>query len=177
VSITLSGSVRDAQSSALLPGVEVQVTSGADASRSTTTEASGNYSLPSLKVGTFAVRFSRPGFEIVERVVSTSQDTRLDVQLRPGATCMALPTPTGLRVSVSGRRVRFEWNPVEGRYDYLVGVGTSPGSSATLSRSTTQTTYDWRNAPAGTYFARVGTRSGDCPHTGASNEITFTVNQ
>jgi hypothetical protein len=175
VTIKVSGTVRDAQTSAPIPGVQVQIASGPDITRSTTTDASGNYSLTGVKVGIFTLRFTQSGFEIAERSVNANQDARLDVQLRSGASCMAPPAPTGFRAVVSGTRVTFSWNAAPSATSYLIVAGTSPGSSNTLSFSTTQTTYQWRGAAKGTQFARVFARS-DCTHDTPSNEITFIVN-
>ena len=175
VTIAVAGSVRDAQSNAGIAGAEVQVASGPDLGKSTMTDASGNYRLTGVKVGFFMVRFTHGGFEIVERSVSTIQDTRLDVHLRRGGSCKAPPAPTGLRASVSGTRVTFNWIAAPSATNYLVVAGTSPGASNTLSVNTTQTNYTWRGAPAGTQYARVFGRT-DCIHDTPSSEITFTVN-
>ena len=173
-SITVAGSVRDATNSAPLAGADVQIASGPDLLKSTATDAAGNYSLTGLRLGVFIVRFTRAGYEIAERTLSASGDVRLDLQLRPGPSCRALPPPTGLRASLQVSRVTFNWSFVEGRYDYILGLGTTPGSSEILLRSTTETSFAWRSPRPGKYYARVGTRSGDCPHTDWSNEITFT---
>jgi hypothetical protein len=174
-SITVSGAVRDSQTNAALPGVQVQIASGPDLTRSTTTDAAGNYSLTGVKVGIFILRFTSPGFEIVERSVNANQDARLDVQLRSGASCIAPPAPTNFRAVVAGTRVTFSWNAAPSATSYLIVAGTSPGSSNTLSFSTTQTSYQWRSAAKGTQFARVFARN-DCAHDTPSNEVTFTVN-
>ena len=174
VSIAVSGSVRDAQQNDGIADVQVEVTSGPDTSKATRTDGSGNYSLAGLRPGAFTVRFNRSDFEVVERTVSASQDTRVDVLLRRGPTCMALPPPTNFRATVAGTRVTFNWNAVAGTTEYVIGVGTAPNGSNVLSFNTTQTSYQWRAAPPGTLFARVEARSG-CHHVNPSNEITFAV--
>jgi len=175
-SIVVSGTVREDQQNAGLSGVEVQIATGADAGRTTTTDASGNYSLGGLKLGLFTVRFSRPGFEILERTLSASTDTRLDVQLRRGPSCVALPAPTRLRATVVGNRVNFAWDPVAGATGYIViRIGEAENSTVILTQNTPQTTFAWRNAPPGTYRGRVGARSSECPHVNWSNDVTFTV--
>ena len=174
VTIAVSGSVRNSSNNAGLSGADVQVTTGPDASRSTTTDASGNYSLAGLKVGLFTVRFSRQGFEILERPLNVASDTRLDVVLRPGASCIATQPPTNFRAVVAGTRVTFTWDPVANATNYLIVVGTSPGSSNVMSTNITLTTHTWRGAPIGTLYSRVFARN-DCPHDAASPEITFTV--
>jgi hypothetical protein len=174
VTITLSGTVRNAGTASGLPGAEVRITTGPDASRTATTDASGNYTLPGLRVGIFTARFSREGFEIVDRPLNVNADTRVDVQLRPGLPCIAPQPPTGFRTTVVDTRVTFSWVAGVGATSYLLVVGTEAGSSNTLSINTTQTTYQWRGAPRGTYFSRVFARN-DCTHDAPSNEVTFTV--
>jgi hypothetical protein len=175
LTLALSGSVQDADNNnAVLPGATVEVTSGPDAGRSTVTDNAGNYTLTNLALGAFAVQFSRNGYQNLTRTVSASQDTRLDVQLRRGPTCGPLGTPTNFRVDVAGSTVTFSWNPVATASDYLLGVGTSPGSSRTRSTNTSQTGYVWRGMPSGQYYARVVARDA-CTRSNASNEVAFTV--
>jgi hypothetical protein len=175
VTIAVAGSVRDAQSNAGIAGAEVQVASGPDLGKSTMTDASGNYSLTGVKVGFFMVRFTHGGFEIVERSVSAIQNTRLDVQLRRGASCKAPPAATNLRATVSGTRVSFIWNAAPSATSYLLVVGTSAGGSDALSFATSLTSYQWRGSGVkGTHYARVFART-DCAHDTPSNEVTFTV--
>lgn len=87
---TLSGNVRDARSNASLGDVSVLVTDGPDASRRTTTDAAGNYSLASLEQSGFTVRFSRSGYESVSRGVTLTQNVRLDVSLQPAVQTWSL---------------------------------------------------------------------------------------
>lgn len=175
VTIRLSGSVRDAGNGAGIAGVDVQIAGGPDLTKATTTDAAGNYSMIGLRVGVFPVRFSRPGFETVERQLNALQDARLDVQLRQGGSCMAPPAATNLRATVSGTRVTFSWSAAPSATNYLLVAGTAPGSSNTLSFLTNLTKYEWRGAARGTQYARVFSRT-DCVHDTPSSEITFTVN-
>jgi hypothetical protein len=175
VTIALSGTVRDAASGGGIAGADVQIAGGPDLTKATTTDAAGNYSMTGVRVGFFPVRFSRPGFETVERQVNALQDSRVDVQLRPGGSCMAPPAPTNFRATVSGTRVSFSWNGAPSATNYLLVAGTSPGSSNTLSFLTNLTSYQWRGAARGLQYARVFAKT-DCTHDTPSNEITFTVN-
>jgi len=150
------------------------VASGPDVEKFATTDASGNYSLPGLKVGAFVVRFTRADYETLERTVSTALDTRLDVSLRRGPACERVPAPTDFRVNVAGTTVTFSWNPVPAATEYSLGVGTTSGSSRTRSTNTTQTSYVWRGMPRGTYYARVSARNA-CFSGNNSNEVMFTV--
>jgi len=173
--IRLTGSVRDAGNGAGIAGVDVQIAGGPDLTKATTTDAAGNYSMTGLRVGVFPVRFSRPGFETVERQLNALQDARLDVQLRQGGSCMAPPAPTNFRATVSGTRVTFSWTAAPSATNYLLVAGSSPGGSNTLSFLTNLTSYQWRGAAKGTQYARVFART-DCTHDTPSPEITFTVN-
>jgi hypothetical protein len=152
----------------------VQIANGPDIEKFVMSDPSGNYSLTGLKVGAFVVRFNRAGYEILERTVSAVNDTRLDVALKRGPQCPALTAPTGFRVDVNGSTVTYSWNPVNGADDYLLGIGTSSGSSRTRTTNTTQTSYVWRGQPVGTYFARVVARN-PCVRSNSSNEVSFTV--
>jgi hypothetical protein len=175
VTIRLSGSVRDAGNGTGIPGVDVQIAGGPDLTKAATTDAAGNYTMTGLRVGVYPVRFSRPGFETVERQLNALQDARLDVQLRQGGSCMAPPAPTNLRAAVSGSRVTFTWTAAPSASNYLLVAGTAPGASNTLSFLTERTTYRWTGAARGTQYARVFAKT-DCVHDTPSSEITFTVN-
>ena len=78
---TLSGTVRDATSSAALADVSASITAGTNANRSTTTNRSGAYSLSSLQTGTFTVSFSKSGYDAATRSVTLNGSTTLNVSL------------------------------------------------------------------------------------------------
>ncbi|MGD0914586.1 MAG: carboxypeptidase-like regulatory domain-containing protein, partial [Terracidiphilus sp.] len=64
---TITGTVKD-PSSAVLPGVRVQViNTGTDAMQTTATDAQGFYRVENLPVGTYTVSFSAAGFKTLER--------------------------------------------------------------------------------------------------------------
>src|SRR5215212_7073618 len=67
---TLAGLVRDT-SGAVLPGVTVEASSPAliERTRSTVTDASGQYQIVDLRPGTYVVKFTLTGFTSVERSV------------------------------------------------------------------------------------------------------------
>jgi hypothetical protein len=174
ITFNLTGSVRDSLDNATLSDVMVQVASGPDVEKFVMTDASGNYSLTRLRVGAFVVRYTRVGYESLDRTVSALLDTRLDVTLKRGPACDRLAAPTDFRVDVAGSTVTYRWNAVASADDYLLGVGSSSGSSRTRSTNTTQTSYVWRGMSPGTYFARVAARNA-CFRSNNSNEVQFTV--
>src|SRR5262245_927900 len=65
---TISGTVKDT-SGAILPGVTVEVSSPAliERSRSAVTDGAGQYSITSLRPGTYSIAFTLPGFNTVRR--------------------------------------------------------------------------------------------------------------
>ncbi len=64
----ISGTVKDA-SGAVLPGVTVEASSPAliEKVRSAITDGSGQFSITSLRPGTYTVTFTLPGFNVVKR--------------------------------------------------------------------------------------------------------------
>lgn len=73
-----------------LAGVQVQVTSGHDIGRSTTTDGNGYYSLGGLRQATFTLEFSRDGLISIDKQITLNDDKRLDLLMYdtppPGAT-------------------------------------------------------------------------------------------
>ncbi len=90
---TITGTVKD-PSSAVLPGVRVQViNTGTDAMQTTATDAQGFYRVENLPVGTYTVSFSAAGFKTLERKGITlliSQVAEIDVSLAIGATTQTI---------------------------------------------------------------------------------------
>ena len=90
---TITGTVKD-PSSAVLPGVRVQViNTGTDAMETTATDAQGFYRVENLPVGTYTVSFSAAGFKTLERKGITlliSQVAEIDVSLAIGSTTQTI---------------------------------------------------------------------------------------
>jgi hypothetical protein len=174
----LSGSVRDAQGSAALSGVNVQILDGPAGNRSTASDASGNYSFTGLTPAGFSVRFSRSGYNAVERGVNLTADTRVDVTMTAIPSVSAAPSapsaPSGLSASVSGNTATLRWSAVSGATDYVVRIGTSQGNSNVRTTDTSGTSYVWSDASSGTYFARVQARNS-AGVSDSSNEVQFAV--
>ena len=82
--------------------------------------------------------------------------------------------PTNLHVvSIQGTVVTLGWNGVSGATEYVVLVGSTPGSSDQLSTNTTNTSYTW-TAKGGRQFARVQAKCNG-QFGSSSNEIDYTV--
>ena len=82
--------------------------------------------------------------------------------------------PTNLHVvSMQGSVVTLGWNGVSGATEYVVLVGSTPGSSDQLSTNTTNTSYTW-TAKGGRQFARVQAKCNG-QFGSSSNEIDYTV--
>jgi len=82
--------------------------------------------------------------------------------------------PTNLHVvSIQGTGVTLGWNGVSGATEYVVLVGSSPGSSDQLSTNTTNTSYTW-TAKVGRQYARVQSKCNG-QFGSSSNEVEYTV--
>ena len=82
--------------------------------------------------------------------------------------------PTNLHVvSIQGTVVTLAWNGVSGASEYVVLVGSAPGSSDQLSTNTTNTSYTW-TAKGGRQYARVQAKCNG-QFGSSSNEIDYTV--
>jgi len=82
--------------------------------------------------------------------------------------------PTNLHVvSMQGSVVTLGWNGVSGATEYVVLVGSAPGSSDQHSTNTTNTSYTW-TAKGGRQFARVQAKCNG-QFGSSSNEIDYTV--
>ena len=82
--------------------------------------------------------------------------------------------PANLRVaSIQGSVVTLEWNGVSGATEYVVLVGSTPGSSDQLSTNTTNASYTW-TAKGGRQYARVQAKCNG-QFGGSSNEVEYTV--
>lgn len=79
----LAGTLTDADNNRGVENVRVEVTDGADAGRSATTDVNGAFAIADLAEGTFSVRITHPYYEVVVRPVTLAQVTRIDVALKP----------------------------------------------------------------------------------------------
>ncbi len=79
---TLFGVVSDGRSARALRSATVLVVGGTNNGRTTTTDANGYYSIPTLIEGTFGIRITREGYEVLEQSVTLTADTRRDFQMK-----------------------------------------------------------------------------------------------
>ncbi len=122
---TLTGLVVDEAGTAVA-GASVSVLDGANANRSTTTDAAGRYTFTGLSAGGFTVRVRRDGHDDALRGVSLTTSTTADFTLTPA------------RINLSGR--------MTGSYSYTY----SPTGQLVLL-STTATVTQSGTAVAGTF--------------------------
>ncbi len=101
---------------------------------------------------------------------STTTTTTAPPPPPPQTSCV----PANLRlVSIQGTVVSLAWDAVSGATEYVVLVGSTPGSSDQLSTNTTNTNYTW-TAKGGRQYARVQAKCNGS-FGGSSNELEYTV--
>ena len=101
---------------------------------------------------------------------STTTTTSSQPQPAPQQACV----PANLRLAdKQGSVVTLAWDAVNGATEYLVLVGSSPGSSDQLSTNTTNTNYTW-TAKGGRQYARVQAKCNG-QFGSSSNEVEYTV--
>jgi hypothetical protein len=76
-------------------------------------------------------------------------------------------------VSIQGTVVTLAWNGVSGATEYVVLVGSTPGSSDQLSTNTTNTSHTW-TAKSGRQYARVQAKCNG-QFGSSSNEVEYTA--
>ena len=78
---TIGGLVTDGTSGGVLPGINVQVVDVDGSTRSTRTDAGGNYSIGGIPPGRATLTFSGTSYETATRTVTVSSDIRTDIVL------------------------------------------------------------------------------------------------
>ena len=97
-------------SGALIPGVEVTITSPAmiGGSRSAVTDEQGTYRFTELVVGTYRVTFALPGFRTLNvdrNVVQAGRTTTVPAVMEVSASARKSPSAARRRPSTSNRRL------------------------------------------------------------------------
>jgi hypothetical protein len=87
---TLAGTLTDADNNRGVENVRIDITDGADAGRSATTDVNGAFAIADLAEGTFSVRITHPYYEVTVRPVTLTEGTRLDLALKPVVNVAAL---------------------------------------------------------------------------------------
>lgn len=139
---TLVGIVRHAATSVALGGVRVTIQGGVFASRSSTTDGNGFFSIPGLQ-GPLTVSFALGGYATSTRDVMVNGDTRLDATLSPLG-----PVAPQVEYRVRGSRASLTYaNDQE---------GTAQVSNATLPWS-----YAFSGARTGQFLYISAQNTGD----------------
>jgi Carboxypeptidase regulatory-like domain/Putative binding domain, N-terminal len=93
LTFTLSGTVSDEVSARMLAGGTVQILDGPNAGKTSSTDASGAYSLSGLMGGSFMLRAAASGYDPREQGVTIGRDMVLDLKLRPIPAAPPPPPP------------------------------------------------------------------------------------
>lgn len=153
-SFTLFGVATDSVSGRAVVRADVRVVGGVNASRATTTDDNGYFSIP-LVAETVTLRFSKDGYETLETSVPLTADLRRDVQMKP------LPPP-----------------PFTGTYNVTLTTTTNgcsditPGSSGTLSLSGTALNLTITMTERGITRIYRGSMDGAGNFTGGGSGVT-----
>jgi Carboxypeptidase regulatory-like domain len=152
VVFSLSGSVTDENTGRPVTGASVRVVDGSNSGMTSSTDGSGFYSIPDLAPGNFMVRATADRYDAREQSVALSQDTTIDLKLRPIAAppAPAPPTPTPppaapCAYTVTPNAVSINW--MGGTF------------SATLTR--TSGTCSWQATSTAGWITLTGTTSGN----------------
>lgn len=108
---SLCGTIRETASAAVVSGVLVEVRSGTNTGKSTTSDGAGKYCLASLQAGSFTVRASKSQYDAVDRPVTLTGDATLDINLLVSVPTVTIRTggvmsPSPITIAV-GQRVTF----------------------------------------------------------------------
>src|SRR4051812_13621785 len=93
----IAGTVTDAAGAGVDRAVVMAVAKENGFTSSTTTRANGGYSIPNLEIGTYTVKVRRIGYESAQSadiLVTLSQTTRIDIQLKQATTTLGAITVT-----------------------------------------------------------------------------------
>jgi hypothetical protein len=93
---TLAGVLADADSGRAIPSGVVQILDGPNAGKSSSTDGNGYYSIAGVVQSSFTAHASASGYNVADRGITVSADTRLDLMLNrmPAAPPAAPPLPT-----------------------------------------------------------------------------------
>ena len=101
---TLVGTITDATSGGILPGILVVVQDGGNAGRNATTNSGGTYTLADLAAGTFTLSAAASGYQTATKSVAVAANTRADFVLSR-ATAAPGPTPSPSSPACNGQSV------------------------------------------------------------------------
>jgi Carboxypeptidase regulatory-like domain len=90
---SLTGTVTDSATGGGLPGATVSITGGQDTGASTTTNASGAYTLTGLTQGALVVRAAAPNYLSGSKSISLLANQTLAIALTPDPRAITYPTP------------------------------------------------------------------------------------
>jgi hypothetical protein len=145
---SLSGSVTDENTGRPVIGGTVQIVDGSNAGMNAPTDATGFYSISALAPDNFMIRATADRYEASQQRVALSQDTRIDLKLRPITSPPTPPTPAPpapCAYTVTPAAVSMNW------------MGGS--FAATVTR--TAGTCSWQATSSAGWITLTGSASGN----------------
>lgn len=162
---TISGTVRDAGTSAPISGAHV-----ADGVRSATTDGNGVYTLPDVPVGVVTLTASAVGYQSASQSVTVTEGvvSLADFSLQAATQATSVSVDTIAYATEGGkngdRHLIITVALVDNLGEAVSGAsvaadflreGSLIGSATDLTDSTGKVTFSYRNAPSGYYETRV----------------------
>lgn len=106
--VTLKGTITDATSGGVLPGIAVLVTDSAGVARTTTTDGTGFYTMAAVPIGVATITLSATGYTTTTTTLTLVGDTRSDIVLsRKVSSSMTVQSTPGDYI-LDGKSLRFD---------------------------------------------------------------------
>ena len=102
----------------------------------------------------------------------TSTPTAPSTPSAPTSQSCLPAAPDNLRVTTMDSQRTFTWSSVANAQDYFIQIARTGSEDYLVNTNTSQTTYNWNGAGAGSYWARVYARNS-CGSGPNSNPLTF----
>jgi carboxypeptidase family protein/Big-like domain-containing protein len=96
VTFSINGTVTDGTSGGILPNINIQVSTGANAGKSARTDSTGQYTITGVSAGTMTLTASAVSYQTTDKTVTVTSSTRVDFVLprTPSQPPPQPPTPS-----------------------------------------------------------------------------------
>ena len=167
----IAGRVTDATTNQPIGRVEVAVLDGPNAGRQTLTDDAGNYSLTSLTMGSFTVRFVKDGYVTQTRGLTLTADTRIELALTPSTNVSGFYGTYSIGISITSQSCgEFPVTMDPTGTLVLSGRPDGTGFTATITERGVSRTYG--GGTMGTNGRFGGSFSGLVPGYAATDRLT-----